>query len=134
MADHDNNRERFLALTEVLLGAWDFLSALLTDLPIPVIIPDLVEIIDQDGDPTEALVALHRVRQVIEDEPVAEQHKRCLVNMTLDWFTAYEVLGLVQMAGPAPWRLDLAEVALERFMTWTEILDEIEGEPGDDKS
>ncbi|MGW4950649.1 hypothetical protein [Streptomyces parvulus] len=132
MADHDS-RERFLALAEAVVGAWAYMAGLLEDLPIPVIIPDLVRMMDEDGDPADALLALNRVRAVIDDEPITEAHKRAFEHMMLDWFAAYEVLTLVKVAGPAPWRLDVVEFALNRLVTWAELIEDDE-EPDDSQS
>ncbi|WP_228916860.1 hypothetical protein [Streptomyces sp. DH20] len=123
MADHDNHRERLLTLMEALVGAHAYIQALLADLPLPVVIPDFAP---EDGEdaPAQALLSLDRVRQLIDDEPLSERHKRAWVNLVLDWFTAYELLVITRMAGPAPWRLDAAEFALNRIVTWIEAIEE----------
>ncbi|MFF9215608.1 hypothetical protein [Streptomyces viridosporus] len=131
MADHDS-RERFLMLAEAAVGAYAYLAGLLADLPVPVVIPDLVQAMDSDVEPTECLLALNRARVLIEDEPISEAHKRAYEHMVLDWFAAYEVLALTKMAGPAPWRLDVVEFALNRMVTWIEVIEE--DEPDDDQS
>ncbi|WP_328439356.1 hypothetical protein OHA71_23750 [Streptomyces sp. NBC_00444] len=132
MADHDS-RERFLALAEATVGAYAYIAGLLEDLPIPVIVPDLVQVMDEDGDPGEVLLALHRVRAVIEDEPISLRLQRAFEHMLLDWFTAYEMLSLTKLAGPAPWRLDTVEFALNRLTTWAEVINDDE-EPDDSQS
>ncbi|MFB7597242.1 hypothetical protein [Streptomyces sp. NPDC056160] len=132
MADHDS-RERFLALSEAVIGAFALIASLLEALPVPVIIPDIVRVAEDHGDPKDALLALNRVRAVVEDEPISEFHKRAWEHMLLDWFAAYETLTLVQLAGPAPWRLDVAEFALNRLVTWAEVIENDE-EPDDSQS
>lgn len=131
MADHDN-RERYLALAEATIGAYAFIASLLEDLPIPVIIPDIVQVADDGGDPGDALLALNRVRTVIEDEPISQYHQRAFEHMLLDWFAAYEIITLVKIAGPAPWRLDVVEFALNRLVTWAEVIEN--DEQDDDES
>ncbi|MFJ7100169.1 hypothetical protein [Streptomyces albogriseolus] len=123
MADHDNHRERLLTLMEALVGAHAYIQALLAELPLPVTIPDFTPEDGEDG-PVQALLSLDRVRQLIDDEPLSERHKRAWVNLVLDWFTAYELLVITRMAGPAPWRLDAAEFALNRIVTWIEAIEE----------
>ncbi|MGW3442193.1 hypothetical protein [Streptomyces sp. NPDC001076] len=122
MADHDS-RERFLALAEAVIGAYAYIASLLEDLPIPVIIPDIVQVSEDDGDPADVLLALNRVRGVVEDEPISEYHRRAYEHMLLDWFAAYEIITLVKVAGPAPWRLDVVEFALNRLVTWAEVIE-----------
>ncbi|CAL9302874.1 MULTISPECIES: hypothetical protein [Streptomyces] len=131
MADHDNHRERLLSLMEALIGAYAYIQALLKDLPLPVIVPAFMPGDDEEG-PTTALMALDRVRQVVADEPISERDKRAFEHMVLDWFTAYELLVITRMAGPAPWRLDAAEFALQRVVTWIEMFED--DDPDDDES
>jgi hypothetical protein len=132
VADHDS-RERFLALAEAIVGAFAHIAGLLDDLPIPVTIPDIVQMSEDGADPTDALLALDRVRAVVADEPISEYHKRAYEHMILDWFAAYEILTLTQVAGPAPWRLDVVEFALNRLVTWIEVIEDGE-EPDDSES
>ncbi|NEC76467.1 hypothetical protein [Streptomyces rochei] len=131
MADHDNHRERLLSLMEALIGAYAYIQALLKDLPLPVIVPAFMPGDDEEG-PTTALMALDRVRQVVADEPISDRDKRAFEHMVLDWFTAYELLVITRMAGPAPWRLDAAEFALQRVVTWIEMFED--ADPDDDES
>jgi hypothetical protein len=131
VADHDS-RERYLALAEAVVGAYAYIAGLLEDLPIPVIVPDIVKVANEDGDPTDVLLALSRVRSVIEDEPISEYHRRAFEHMLLDWFAAYEIITLVKIAGPAPWRLDVVEFALNRLVTWAEVIED--DEPDDSQS
>ncbi|MET9815310.1 hypothetical protein [Streptomyces sp. NPDC006355] len=121
MADHDS-KERFLMLAEAAVGAYAYVAGLLADLPVPITLPDLVQAVD--GEPTECLMALSRARVLIEDEPIEEAHKRAYEHMVLDWFAAYEILALTKMAGPAPWRLDVVEFALNRLVTWIEMIED----------
>ncbi|WP_031039842.1 hypothetical protein [Streptomyces sp. NRRL F-5650] len=127
MADHDNHRERLLTLMEALVGAYAYVQALLKDLPLPVIIPDFQPGEDEEG-PVTALKGLNRVREVVADEPISERDKRAFEHMVLDWFTAYELLVITRLAGPAPWRLDAAEFALNRVVTWIELIEGIDDE------
>ncbi|EST24369.1 hypothetical protein [Streptomyces roseochromogenus] len=131
MADHDS-RERFLALGEAVIGAYAYIASLLEDLPIPVIIPDIVQVAEEGGDLADVLLALNRVRAVVEDEPISEYHRRAFEHMLLDWFAAYEIITLVRVAGPAPWRLDVVEFALNRLVTWAEVIEN--DEQDDDES
>jgi hypothetical protein len=112
MADH-GDKERLRHLEEHVVGMMGYLQELLLDLPIPVVIPDVVD--DDDKPVREAIFALDRARDLIEDEPIAERYKRAYENLILEWFTAYEMIVLRQMAGPAPWRLDAAQFAIARF-------------------
>ncbi|MGI5196561.1 hypothetical protein ACQEVY_23415 [Streptomyces sp. CA-288835] len=129
MADHDNT-ERYLALAEAVVGAFAYVASLLEDLPLPITVPDLVQA--GEGEPTKVLVGLNRARTLIADEPISHGHKRAFERMMLDWFAAYETLALVRLAGPAPWRLDVAEYALERLVTWIEMIEN--DELNDDES
>ncbi|MFE2046377.1 hypothetical protein ACFXAZ_36745 [Streptomyces sp. NPDC059477] len=130
MADHD--KERFLALAEGMVGVYAYIAGLLKDLPIRIVIPDLVKVMDDDRDPKDLLLALNRVRAAIQDEPISETHKRAFEHLVLDWFAAYEMLALVKLAGPAPWRLDVVEFALNRCVTWIEVIED--DEPDDSQS
>ncbi|MFI1030753.1 hypothetical protein [Streptomyces sp. NPDC020951] len=112
MEDH-GDKERLRHLEEHVLGMMEYLQELLLDLPIPVVIPEVVD--DNDKPVREAVLALDRARVLIEDEPIPERHKRAYESLILEWFTAYEMLVLRQMAGPAPWRLDAAQFAIARF-------------------
>jgi hypothetical protein len=123
VADHD--KDRFLALMEGVLGAWAYMQGLFEDLPLPIILPAFEPVDDEDG-PATALLALNRVRTLIEEEPISETHKRAFEHMVLDWFAAYEMLVLTRLAGPAPWRLDTVEFAVNRFVTWVEVIEEDE--------
>ncbi|WP_406365265.1 hypothetical protein [Streptomyces sp. NBC_00645] len=127
MADHDNHRERLLTLMEGLLGLYAYIQALFEELPLPVTIPDFAPG-DSEDTPTQALLSLNRVRQLIDDEPISERDKRAFEHLVLDWFTAYELLVLTKLAGPAPWRLDCAEFSLNRVVTWIEVIEEDEPE------
>ncbi|MET9729656.1 hypothetical protein ABZZ79_03015 [Streptomyces sp. NPDC006458] len=127
MADHDNHRERLLTLMEVLIGAFAYVQALLEDLPLPVTIPDFTPGDDEDA-PTTALLSLDRVRHIIPDLPISGRHKQAFDHAILDWFTAYELIVITKMAGPAPWRLDAAEFSLNRVVTWIEMIEEDEPE------
>ncbi|CUW29682.1 MULTISPECIES: hypothetical protein [Streptomyces] len=131
MADHDAHRERFLTLTEALVGAHAFIQAVLEDLPIPVTIPAFGPGDDEDG-PRSALLSLARAREIIQDEPITERYQRAYDRLILDWFTTYELLVVIQAAGDAPWRLDAAEFSLNRVVTWIEMIEE--GELDDDES
>ncbi|MFI1002007.1 hypothetical protein ACIP10_15435 [Streptomyces galbus] len=131
MADHDNHGERLMVLMEAVVGAFAYVQALLADLPLPVVIPDFAPS-DDDEAPITALLSLDRARQLIQDEPISERDKRAFEHMVLDWFTAYELLVVTRMAGPAPWRLDAAEFALNRVVTWIEVIED--DEPDDDES
>ncbi|MBK3563208.1 MULTISPECIES: hypothetical protein [unclassified Streptomyces] len=123
MADHDDYRERLTTLMEGLLGLYAYMQALFEELPLPVIAPDFTPVNGEDG-PVQALLSLNRVRQLIEDEPISDMRKRAFEHMVLDWFTAYELLVITKMAGAAPWRLDAAEFALNRVLTWIEVIEE----------
>ncbi|MBL1108000.1 hypothetical protein JK361_26000 [Streptomyces sp. 5-8] len=126
MADHDNHRERLLTLMEALVGAFAYIQALLKDLPVPVIIPAFTPDDDDEEAPSRALLSLDRVRQIIQDEPISERDKRAFEHAVLDWFTAYELLVITGMAGPAPWRLDAADFAMNRIVTWIEMIEDDE--------
>ncbi|MGW3166964.1 hypothetical protein ACWC9Q_29720 [Streptomyces sp. NPDC001142] len=123
MADHDS-RGRYLALVEAVIGLYAYVSALLEELPLPIVVPDIVQSIDEDQDPADCLMALNRARALVEDEPISDTAKRAYEHMLLDWFAAYEIIVLVKMAGPAPWRLDAVEFALNRIVTWFEVIEE----------
>jgi hypothetical protein len=128
VADHDH-RERYLALAEAIVGAFENIRSFLAQLPVPVTVPDL----DPEAtDTTKALYGLDRVRQLIKAEPISEGHKRAIESMILDWFAAYEVGALYRLVGPAPWRLDAIEHALERLMVSGDTIEN--DQLGDDKS
>ncbi|MBC9730689.1 hypothetical protein H8R17_40165 [Streptomyces sp. TRM68367] len=116
-------------LKEAALGMYAYMQALFEELPLPVTVPDLEPSGDDEDAPAKALLSLNRVRQLIEDEPISERHKRSFEHMVLDWFAAYEMLVLTELAGPAPWRLDVVQFALVRMTTWIEV---IEGDEPDD--
>ncbi|MEU9149187.1 hypothetical protein AB0D59_01205 [Streptomyces sp. NPDC048417] len=128
MADHDNDRERFVTLMEGLVGAYVYIQALLADLPLPIAIPDFEPVGEEDG-PATALLSLNRVRQLIEDEPIEVKTQRAYEHLVLDWLTAYELLVITRLAGPAPWRLDAVEFSINRVVTWIEV---IEGDDADE--
>ncbi|MFI9824438.1 hypothetical protein ACIHFC_28900 [Streptomyces sp. NPDC052013] len=123
MADHDNYRERLQLLKEALFGAYAYIQALFAGLPLPVTIPDFEPVGDEET-PAQALLSLDRARQLVDDEPISDREKRAFDHLVLDWFTAYEMLVITKLAGPAPWRLDCAEFALNRTVTWIELIEE----------
>jgi hypothetical protein len=116
----DHDKERFLHLGEHVMGMLEFLRDLLRDLPIPVVIP---EFLGADAPDHDAIMALDRARDLIEDEPITGPQKNGHQDLILEWFTAYEMLVLRQMAGPAPWRLDAAEFAIARFTVIAEMIE-----------
>ncbi|MET9729712.1 hypothetical protein ABZZ79_03295 [Streptomyces sp. NPDC006458] len=126
MAD---DKERFLRLGETVMGMMEYLRGLLLDLPIPVVLPELLA----GGSPDpEAVLALDRARDLLEAEPIPGQHQTALEHLILNWFIAYEMLVLRTMAGPAAWRLDAAEHAIRSFTTIAEMIES--GELEDDES
>ncbi|MFB6943205.1 hypothetical protein ACFWGL_17075 [Streptomyces sp. NPDC060286] len=134
MADHDNSRERFLALAEAAIGGHDFIVALLAELPIPIVVPDIVQATDEN--PGECLEALNRALDLIEDEPVSDSVKGAYQHMILDWLGAYEILALIKVAGPAPWRLAVVESLLNQMVTWIEMIEDphLDDDLDDDQS
>ncbi|MFF6985620.1 hypothetical protein [Streptomyces sp. NPDC010273] len=120
MADH-GDKERLQELMETVMGMLIHLQHMLQELPIPVVIP---EILGVKGPNPEAIFALDRARDLIEDEPMGEELRTAHVMLILEWFTAYELLVIRQMAGPAPWRLDAAAYAVERFSTLAEAIED----------
>lgn len=130
MDDHD--KERFIELGMLVFGAFDLIRELLTGLPIPVELPD-IDPGPEGGDRAEVLLSLDRARAVIKDEPISTGVKVSYEMLILDWFTAYEMLTLTRVAGPAPWRLDSAEHALTRLELTAEAIENGETDI-DDKS
>lgn len=133
MADHDDERATYLM--EATLGATFHIRELLGDLPIPVVVP---RIVTETGVEPEAILSLNRARTLIDDEPISESAKISYKDLILEWFTAYEILVLRNIAGPAPWRLDIAEYALTRLSVVAEMIEngdvEIEEEDDSDES
>ncbi|MEU5838790.1 hypothetical protein ABZ820_34715 [Streptomyces diacarni] len=129
MADDRDDRERFSELGELIMAAHGFLRVLLGELPVPVMIVDFDAEVD---DQSEVLLSLDRARRLIEDEPIPGIEKKAISRMVLDWFSAYEMLVLTKLAGPAPWRMDSVEYALHRFTTVAEMIER--GELDDDES
>ncbi|WHX19814.1 hypothetical protein QFW82_23585 [Streptomyces malaysiensis subsp. malaysiensis] len=127
MADHD--KDRFYRLANFAIAAFEYIQAILSDLPIPVAVPDF-DPAAEDGNAAETLYSLDRARTLIADEPIPDSTKGGLERMILDWLTAYEIIALTKVAGPAPWRFEIAEYALQRIHVMSELLDE--GEPDDD--
>ncbi|MFR0354147.1 hypothetical protein [Streptomyces sediminimaris] len=119
MADH-GDKERFTLLGETVMGMLEYLRELLLNLPIPVDIPDFL---GEDGPNHDAVMALDRARDLIDDEPVSEDRKTAYGHLILEWFTAYEMLVLRRIAGPAPWRLDAAQFAIARFTIIAEMIE-----------
>ncbi|MGW1035026.1 hypothetical protein ACWD4Z_22920 [Streptomyces antibioticus] len=119
MADH-GDKERFLHLGEHLMGMLEYLRALLRDLPVPVVIP---QFLGGDAPDHEAIIALDRARRLIADEPLGASRRKALQDLILEWFTAYEMLVLRQVAGPAGWRLDAAQFAISRFTVMAEMIE-----------
>ena len=114
MADHDSHRERWNAIADVALGALEYIRVLLGDLPVPVLIPEINPKREAEDLP-HLVMSIDRVRSVIQDEPISEARQSAFDRIILDWLTAYEMLALTRVAGPAPWRLDCAEYALYRI-------------------
>ncbi|MFY3807627.1 MULTISPECIES: hypothetical protein [Bacteria] len=127
MADHD--KDRFYRLANFAIAAFAYIQELLSDLPIPVVVPDF-DPAAEDGNAAETLYSLDRARALIADEPIPDSTKSGLERMILDWLTAYEIIALTKAAGPAPWRFEIAEYALQRIHVMSELLDE--GEPDDE--
>lgn len=106
MEDHDPEK-RLDDLAESIMDTYVFMSALLAELPLPIILP----VADPDDwDPTTALQAVDRARrELIAAEPVSEKMLGLLERLTLNWLNAYELGGFMTIAGVTPWRLDGAE-------------------------
>jgi hypothetical protein len=128
MADH-GDKERFLDLGATVIGMLNYLRDLLQGLPIPVTLPEFV---GEDGPDYDAVMTLDRARDLVREEPIPDLLKATYGHLILEWFTAYEMIVLRRMAGPAPWRLDAAEFAIARFTTIAEMLES--GELNDDES
>ena len=126
MEPHDD-KERLRYLTEALLGALHFVQAFLADLPVPIAVPDFIT---DEGPNHESVIALDRARTLIDDEPIPAIVKQAMKDLILDWLTAYEMMVLRRMAGPAPWRLAAAEYALTRLAAIGEMIEngELDGE------
>lgn len=112
MADHDEDPEqkRFIALFKALLGAYMVITDLLASLPVPIRIPPM----DEDWEPVAAMPALYRVRMVIPDEPIPDQAAALISTLILDWLATYDLAGILQELGPAPWRMDATEASMTR--------------------
>lgn len=118
MATHDD--ERFTELQELVIGAFEYIRALLRELPVPV----RIEGFSPNSDTTpETMMGLHRVIALLADEPISYGAKAHYERIILDWFTAYEMIVLRKLAGPAPWRLDAAEYALTRVAVIGEMIE-----------
>ncbi|XUL91016.1 hypothetical protein ACQ86D_33945 [Streptomyces galilaeus] len=120
MEDH-GDKERLRDLSEVVMGMMVYLQHMLHDLPIPIVIPP---ILGETGPNHDAIFALDRARDLIEDEPIDDQLRTAYGMLILEWFTAYELIVIRQMAGPAPWRLDAAQLAIDRFSTVVEAIED----------
>jgi hypothetical protein len=131
MADHGSDKERFLELGAVVIGMMEYLRELLLDLPIPVVLPEFTGE-SETGPVLDAVLALDRARVLIEDEPIPGSHRLAYGHLILEWFTAYEMLCLRRMAGPAPWRLDCAQHAIARFTTIAEMIENDELDDSDE--
>ncbi|MBK3630525.1 hypothetical protein JHN59_38165 [Streptomyces sp. MBT49] len=118
MEDHD--KERFLHYGEHVMEMHEHLRALLHSLPIPVVVPDFI---GDDGPNPEAVFALDRARHLIEDEPISRTRQTSYQDLIIEWMTAYEMLVLTRVAGPAPWRLDCVEFAISRFTVLAEMIE-----------
>jgi hypothetical protein len=129
VADHDNP-ERFHDLTELIMGAYLFIRDYLREqLPLPVALP--ASFTEEGIPPHQVLIAVDRARHLIEDEPIPDELKTMLGRLLLDWFTAYDLAALVQLAGPALWRLDAIDYALRRAAIMIELIEEAESDEDD---
>lgn len=121
----ESDRDKFAELAKATLGALAHLVKLLMDLPIPIAIPNPLEADEADVEVLEgAVFALERAQDLIDAEPISELRKEYLQRMCLDWFTAYEMVALIKVAGPAPWRFRCVEYALIRYQAHVELLEE----------
>jgi hypothetical protein len=103
------NENRLNLMMALVTGMYVTIRSTLTELPIPISLPD----IDADNvDMLDCLRALMTARDLIEQEPITNAHKGAYSQAILKWFTAWELVNLATIAGPAPWRLDGAQLAL----------------------
>lgn len=116
-------------LMEATLGATHHLREFLADLPIPVVVPSLVT---EGEQAREAFLSLNRARTLIDDEPISDAAKAAHKDLILKWLTAYEMVVLLEIAGPAPWRLDLVEYALARSTALSMVITSGEAEELDE--
>jgi predicted ATP-grasp superfamily ATP-dependent carboligase len=119
--DHDDKRLR--ELTERTLAAFMLLGHMLGQLPVPITLPEL----DDDWDPVAAVEAVELTRtELLKDEPIDSTSQRMLSRALLDWLTVYELRTLVEVAGPAPWRIDAMDYGLHRLVTYaSEVADRL---------
>lgn len=123
MEDDYSPDKRVAQLTKDLVAAYVLLRRFLAQLPIAIGLPEFAE----DWDAVTVIPAVDRARELVLSEPISQDHAWMIEKLLLDWLTAYELRGLVAMAGPALWRLDAMEFAFQRLTT---IADEIASELG----
>ncbi|MGH3222256.1 MAG: hypothetical protein ACRDPY_26780 [Streptosporangiaceae bacterium] len=102
--------KRFDSLVQDLTESYALLRELLALLPIPMHI-----MADQADDPILAIHALACAAELANHEPVSGPFLGHLRSMITEWLTAYELAVNAHRNGPAPWRLDGIEAALNRF-------------------
>ncbi|WP_018385273.1 hypothetical protein [Wenjunlia vitaminophila] len=112
MADEE---ERFAELVRYTAKAHVIVRMMLAELPIPVRVPEFPEPDADADDILPALTALDRARALISDEPLPLELCSAYRNLILEWLNAYEIVTLVQQAGPVSWRLDILTFTLHRI-------------------
>lgn len=109
--EDDYAEKRQNELVEDCHRAYGLIVAVLTHLPIPI----GLEVISRDWDVKGALLAVDRARtELINDQPIGQGNKELLRTALLTWLTVYDLAGFIELAGPAPWRLDALEDGIRR--------------------
>jgi hypothetical protein len=119
--DQSPSEKRFTELAEATLAAYDVISLMLAELPIPIRVPR----VDRDWETLPAILALDRAREIISDQPIPEGTKNVIVLVLTDWFTAYELGGLIRIGGAVPWRIEALDLSVHRIAIGLEMVEEL---------
>lgn len=109
--DDEPDRKGLDELLAMTMNGYLIIYIVLGELPVPIQIPEP----GTDWPAAEALPAMNRARELVQDEPIAEVVKRMLGAVLIDWLTCYEMAVVVLNLGEAPWRIDAMEHLLARI-------------------
>jgi hypothetical protein len=120
MDQQDPSFKRLLKLTRDLAGCYIVTRKMLLLLPIPVELPAF-------GDADAFIMALVEARNLVKEEPMPSDLQEMLDRIMVEWLAAYDIAGVIQTLGMAPWRLDAMDAALDRMTVEMAIVGDLLG-------
>lgn len=121
MADDRDPMEWLADRIELLLGAFTLVKTLLSELPLPIEVPDLEG--EEGAANPDAPLALWRAYSLMGDEPMHETLKEAHKGLIVQWFTAYEMANLIRLAGPMEWRMVALDAAIHHLGVTVQLIE-----------